>query len=40
MPAPFNKECRIGQYDSIEPSFQVRGKIRLLELYSRVLPEP
>ncbi|MCL2104283.1 MAG: hypothetical protein FWH21_04410 [Kiritimatiellaeota bacterium] len=39
MPPPFKTEWRIGQYVNIEPPYQVHGKIRLLEVYSRVLPE-
>ena len=40
MPSPFTTEWRIGQYVNLEPSYQVHGKIRLLEVYSRVLPAP
>ena len=40
MPPMFNTEWRIGQYANIEPSYQVHGKIRLLEIYSRALPMP
>ncbi|MCL1922210.1 MAG: LamG domain-containing protein, partial [Kiritimatiellaeota bacterium] len=39
MPAPHNAEWRIGQYVQLEPAYQVHGKIRLLEVYSRVLQQ-
>jgi len=37
MPTPLTTDWRIGQYVQLEPPFQVHGKIRLLEIYDRIV---